>query len=211
MDRSAIILATDFQGSFSEDKGLLKLKDKPLLNHVIDAVKGMVDEVLVVTASKEQAKVYAKTASSANVKFIVSSESQGSLPAALAGFEAAHGDYSLLLPFDSPLVSQEVLSLLFELCVGKSAVVSRRGGDEVEALHAVYCTEAALKAAKEAMACGEVEVAAAVAKMRGVRYLSTMVIEQLDPDFHTFFRVKSPLGLKKAAAMSKPRKTKSRE
>ena len=82
--------------------------------------------------------------------------------------------------------------MLFELCVGKSAVVPRRGGDEVEALHAVYCTEAALAAAKEALACGAVEVDAAVAKMRGVRYLSTMVIEQLDPDFRTFFRVKSP-------------------
>ena len=37
-----------------------ELNDKPLLNHVIDAVKGIVGEVLVVTASKEQAKVYAK-------------------------------------------------------------------------------------------------------------------------------------------------------
>jgi hypothetical protein len=51
---------------------------------------------------------------------------------------------------------------------------------------------------------------AMVSKMRGVRYLSTLVIEQLDPDFRTFSKVNTPLDLKKAMSMTKPRKTKSR-
>jgi molybdopterin-guanine dinucleotide biosynthesis protein A len=46
MDRSAIILAESSQGAFSEDMGLLKLDNKPLLNHVVDTVKGIVSEVL---------------------------------------------------------------------------------------------------------------------------------------------------------------------
>ena len=207
MDRSAIILATSSEGNFSEDKPFSKLDNKPLLNRVVDAVKGIVGEVLVVTASKEQAEAYAKVVSSANVQFAVSEgEPHGDLALALAGFEAAQGDYSLVLPFDAPFVSKEVVSLLFELSEGKSAVVPRWPDCKIEPLHAVYHTGQACEAAKKALTAGEATADAIAGCMRGVRYVSTMVVEQLDPDFRTFFRVKTPLDLKKAAAMQKPRK-----
>ena len=106
MDRSAIILAEGSQAKFSEDRGLLKLHNKPLLNHVVDAVKGIVGEVLVVTRSKEQSDLYAKMVSP-NVQFAISvDESKDPLAGALTGFEAAQGKYSLLLPFDAPFVSR---------------------------------------------------------------------------------------------------------
>lgn len=210
LDRSAVILAEGPRGKLGEDRGLLKLDGKPLLNCVVDAVKGMVGEVLVVASSKAQAEEYAKVVSSAHVQFVLADGSQGSLAGALAGFEAAQGKYSLLLPFDAPFVSKEVVGLLFDLCAGKSAVVPRWPSSEVESLQAVYCTEVALEAAREALASGSVDLDAVVAKLRGVRYLSTLVVEQLDPDFKTFFRVMSPLDLKKAVVMTKPRKTKSK-
>ena len=59
-DRSAIILADISEGKFSRDKGLLKLDNKPLLDYVIDAVKSIVNEIIVVTASEEQADQYSK-------------------------------------------------------------------------------------------------------------------------------------------------------
>jgi molybdopterin-guanine dinucleotide biosynthesis protein A len=212
LDKSAIILADGSQGKFSEDRGLLKLDNKPLLNHVVDTVKGMVGEVLVVTRSKEQADLYAKMVSSANVQFAIDVDgSKDPLAEALAGFEAAQGKYSLLLPFDAPFVSRDVVSLLFELCIGKSAVIPRWPSRQIEPLHAVYHTEQALEAVKEALASGEPNMETMVSKMRGVRYLSTLVVEQLDPDFRTFFRVSTPLDLRKAVAMAKPRKTKSRQ
>jgi molybdopterin-guanine dinucleotide biosynthesis protein A len=212
LDRSAIILAEGSQGKFSEDRGLLKLANKPLLNHVVDAVKGIVGEVLVVTSSKAQADLYAKMVSSSNVQFAIGAdESKGSLAGALAGFEAAQGKYSLLLPFDAPFVPKDVVSLLFDLCIGKSAAIPRWPDCQIEPLHAVYNTGQALEAAKEALASGELEVEAMVSKMRGVRYLSTLVVEQLDPDFRFFFKIDTPLDLKKAVAMAKSRKTKSRQ
>ena len=212
MDRSAIILAEISQGKFSEDRGLLKLDNKPLLNHVVDTVKGLVDEVLVVTSSKEQSDLYAKIVSSANVQFAISVDgSKYPLAGALTGFEAAHGKYSLLWPFDAPFVSRDVVSLLFELCIGKSAVIPRWPSRQIESLQAVYHTGQALEASKEALADGEFEVEAMLSKMHGIRYLSTLVLEQLDPDFRTFFRINAPLDLKRAMTMIKPRKTKSRQ
>lgn len=207
VDRSAIILAVDSHGVSSEDKGLWKLDNKPLLNYVVDAVKGIVGEVLVVTRSKEQSKLYSKTASSANVQFTISAdEPQGSLAAALSGFEAAQGKYSMLWPFDAPFVSKEIVSLFFDCCVGKSAVVPRWPSNEIEPFNAVYDTQQAIKAAEDALVENIRDLDVMVCKMRGVRYLSTLVIEQLDPDFRIFFRVKSPLDLKKAVSMKKPRK-----
>ena len=207
MDKSAIILAGGSSTRFNTDKGVLELDGKPLLNHVIDAVESLVDEIIVVTNTKARADAYAKLVSEKVMFAVDVRESKGPLVGALTGFEQANGEYSALLPFDSPFVSTEVLSLLFDCCIGKAAAVPRWTNQDIEPLHAVYHTKQALVAAKEALAENELDVQAMVEKLRGVRYISTMVIEQLDPDFKTFFNVNTPFDLKKAAVMGKPRKT----
>lgn len=207
LDKSAIILAGGSSTRFATDKGVLELGGKPLLNHVIDAVEDLVEEVIVVTNTQARADAYGKLVSE-GVRFAVDvRESKGPLVGALTGFEEAKGEYSTLLPFDSPFVSKEVLSLLFDCCVGKAAAVPRWTNQDIEPLHAVYHTKQALIAAEEALVENELDMQAMVERLRGVRYISTMVIEQLDPDFKTFFNVNTPLDLKKAAVMGKPRKT----
>jgi molybdenum cofactor guanylyltransferase len=207
LDRSAIILASGASDGFSSDKGVSELNGKPLISHVVDAVKDLVDEVIIVTDSQERADLYAKALDN-EVKFVVNvSEIEGFLVEATAGFKAAKGEYSALLPFDSPFVSQEVLSLLFDCCIGKAAVIPRTPDMECEPIHAVYHTKQAIEAAKEALEENELDVEAMVDRLRGVRYMSMMVIEQLDPDLKTFFRVNTTFDLKKAAVMGKPRKT----
>ncbi len=205
MDKSIIVLAVDSSSKLGQDKGLMMLDNKHLLKYVIDAVKDIAGEVIIVTTSKERANNYAKIVSP-KVRFVCNvNESKGLLGAALAGFEAAEGKYSLLLPFDSPFVSNDVVTLLFDCAMGKSAVVPRSPDCEVEALHAVYNTKLALEAAKDALSSGECDMQAIIDRLRGIRYMSTMVIEQLDPDFKTFFRIVTPLDLKRAAVMLKPR------
>jgi len=210
LEKSAIILAIDSSNKFEEDKGLLILDNKPLLKYVVDVVKSVAEETIIVTTSKERTDSYAKIVSP-KVKFVNADPSKGFLGAAFAGFEAAQGKYSLVLPFDSPFVSPDVVTLLFDCVVGKSADVARSPDCEVEALHAVYNTKVALEAAKEALANGALDLEAIFDKLRGVRYMSTMVIEQLDPDFKTFFRVITPLDLKKAVVMLKPRTSTSKK
>jgi len=208
LNRSAIILASGFSRGFTSDKGILEVGGKPLLNHVIDAVEGLVEEVIVVTSSQEQADSYSKLISNEKVRFAVDvCESKGPLVGALTGFEQANGEYSALLRFDNPFISTEVLSLLFDCSIGKAATVPRWTDQEIEPLHSVYNTKQALQATKEALAEDGSDIQTMVEKLCGVRYISTMVIEQLDPDFKTFFYVNTPLDLRKAAVMGKPRKT----
>ena len=208
MNRSAIILANGSSKGFTSDKGILELEGKPLLNHVIDAVEALVEEIIVVTSSQEQADSYSNLVSSNKVKYVVNlSKPQGSLVGALTGFEATAGEYSALLRFDSPFISSEVLSLLLDCCIGKAAAVPRWTDQEIEPLQAVYHTKQAIQATKEALSEDGSDLQTMVEKLRGVRYISTMVIEQLDPDFKTFFYINTPLDLRKAAVMGKPRKT----
>ncbi|HLE74770.1 MAG TPA: molybdenum cofactor guanylyltransferase [Candidatus Bathyarchaeia archaeon] len=208
MDRSAIVLAGGVSSRFGQDKGLLEIANKPLIKYVLDAVSPVVDETILVSNSQDRIAEYAKVVAT-DVRFAIDlCESKGPLIGALTGFEFAHGKYALLLPFDTPFVSRDVVSLLFELCLGKAAAIPRWPNGQIEPLHAVYQTKAALEAAKIAVSEGKLNVRAMIEKLRGVRYVSTLVIQQLDPELKTFFNINTPLDLKKAIAMVKPRKVK---
>jgi len=208
LDRSAIVLAGGVSSRFGQDKGLLKIANKPLIKYVIDAVNPVVDETIVVTNSQDRITEYAKVVAT-DIRFAIDScESKGPLIGALTGFGSAHGKYALLLPFDTPFVSKEVVSLLFELCLGKAAAIPRWPNEQIEPLHAVYQTKLALEAAKNAVSEGKLTMRAMIEKLRGVRYVSTLVIQQLDPDLRAFFNINTPLDLKKAMAMVKPRRVK---
>jgi molybdopterin-guanine dinucleotide biosynthesis protein A len=203
LDRSAIVLAGGFSSRFGQDKGVLKLANKPLIRHVVDAVESVVDETIVVTNSEERVAKYAKFLKS-EVKFAVDiGELRSPLIGALTGFEAAQGTYSLLLPFDTPFVSREVIMLLFELCLNRAAVIPRWPNGHIEPLHAVYRTEPALEAAKAAVAEEKLKVRDMIEKLSGVRYVSTLVIQDMDPELRTFFNVNTPADLKNALTMTK--------
>jgi len=208
LDRSAIVLAGGVSSRFGQDKGILKIANKPLIKYVIDAVNPVVDETIVVTNSQDRITEYAKVVAT-DVRFAIDScESKGPLIGALTGFGSAHGKYALLLPFDTPFVSIEVVSLLFELCLGKAAAIPRWPNEQIEPLHAVYQTKLALEAAQSAVSEGKLTMRAMIEKLRGVRYVSTLVIQQLDPDLRAFFNINTPLDLKKAIAMVKPGRVK---
>jgi molybdopterin-guanine dinucleotide biosynthesis protein A len=208
LDRSAIVLAGGVSSRFGQDKGILEIANKPLIKYVIDAVNPVVDETIVVTNSQDRITEYAKVVAT-DVRFAIDScESKGPLIGALTGFGSAHGKYALLLPFDTPFVSIEVVSLLFELCLGKAAAIPRWPNEQIEPLHAVYQTKLALEAAQSAVSEGKLTMRAMIEKLRGVRYVSTLVIQQLDPDLRAFFNINTPLDLKKAIAMVKPGRVK---
>jgi molybdopterin-guanine dinucleotide biosynthesis protein A len=204
LDRSAIVLAGGFSSRFGQDKGVLELANKPLIRHVVDAVESVVDEIIVVTNSEERVAKYAKFLRP-EVKFAVDvGELRSPLIGALTGFGASQCTYSLLLPFDTPFISRKVISLLFELCLNRAAVIPRWPNGHIEPLHAVYRTAPALEAAKAAVAEKKLKVRAMIEKLSGVRYVSTLVIQQLDPELRTFFNVNTPADLKNAMTLTKP-------
>jgi molybdopterin-guanine dinucleotide biosynthesis protein A len=132
----------------------------------------------------------------------------GTLASALAGFKIAQGKHSLLLAADMTLVSRDVVTLLFELCHGKTAAIPRYPDQQIEPLQAVYHTKSALEAGRLALEDGEVDVLALIENLGGVRYISTLVFQEMDPGLKTFFNVNSPVDLKRAEGLlgNKPQK-----
>lgn len=203
MDKSAIILAGGFSSRFGQDKGLLLLLKKPLIRHVLSATNGIVDETIIVVSSEGQAENFAKVVDS-NVNIVVDIDDvQSPLIGASTGFRKTQGEYSLLLPCDTPLVSTKILLLLFELCTNRNAVIPRWPNGYMEPLQAVYRTKPALEAAESAFSEGKLDIRSMVDRLGGVRYISTLVLQQLDPKLRTFFNVNTSLDLKKAESMLK--------
>lgn len=203
LDRSAIILAGGFSSRLGQDKGLVQLANKPLINHVIDETKSLVDERLVVVSSKVQAEKYSNVLSGEAEILVDDGEVHGPLVGARAGFKRAQGEYSLLLPCDTPFVSRPVLQLLLELCIKRNAAVPRWPNCYIEPLQAAYCTKAALEAATNALLSGKLNLQTMVDRLQRVRYVSTLVLKQLDPQLRTFFNVNTTMELEKAELMLK--------
>ncbi|MBC7130867.1 molybdenum cofactor guanylyltransferase [Candidatus Bathyarchaeota archaeon] len=199
MGTSAIILAGGLSKRFGQNKGLALLAGKPLVKYVVDAVRNLVDEVIIVVNSETQVENFKILR---NIQVIVDElDLQGPLIGALTGFKATKSEYALLLPCDAPFASKDVLSLLLDLCIGVNAVIPRWPNGYIEPLHAAYRVEAASSAAEAALREGRVDMKSMIERLRRVRYISTLVLSQLDPDLRFFFNVNTPLDLKKAERM----------
>jgi len=203
MKTSAIILSGGFSKRFGQDKGLIELAGKPLILHVLDRVSKVVNETLIVVSSKGQRNAFAPLVGSETKVIMDECNLRSPIVGALTGFENAFGEYSLLLPCDTPFVSKEIASLLLDLCVNRSAVIPRWPNRYIEPLQAVYHTKSALTASKTAYKENKLDLRSMIANLRGVRYISTLVLQQLDPKLMTFFNVNTPEDLKKAESMLK--------
>jgi molybdopterin-guanine dinucleotide biosynthesis protein A len=201
LDTSAIILAGGFSRRLGQDKGLVQLANIPLVKHVLDKTKDLVDEQLVVVSSELQAEKYSiLLRGDANVA-VDDPGVHGPLAGAKTGFDRAQGKYSLLLPCDTPFASKDILELLLDLCIDRNAAIPRWPNCNIEPLQAAYRTKVALEAARNTLLSDRLNLQAMVDRLHGVRYVSTLVLEQLDPRLRTFFNVNTALELKKAEAM----------
>jgi molybdopterin-guanine dinucleotide biosynthesis protein A len=210
LEKSAIILAGGFSTRLGQDKGLVQLGGRPLVQYVLDKACSLVDETLIIVNSQSQTQTYRKALRTDAVIVSDDSKIHGPLVGASAGFRLASGKYSLLLSCDTPFVSEEILQLLLELCVNKNATIPRWPNCYIEPLQAAYHTEFALRAADEALASGELKMQAMVNRLRNIRYVSTLVLEQLDSSLHTFFNVNTILDLRKAENILKSTRTRTK-
>lgn len=198
---SAIILAGGFSKRFGTDKGLIELNGKPLILHVLERVNRVVEEIVVVVSSSAQRQKL-EPFLGRNVRLIVDEQkTQSPLVGASTGFKRVEGEYSLLLPCDTPFLSSQVASLLLELCVGRDAVIPRWPNGYIEPLQAAYHTESALKAVETTLEQGRLDFQSMIDNLSRVRFLSTLVLKQVDPGLMTFVNVNTPESLKEAEYM----------
>ena len=198
-----MVLAGGFSKRFGRDKGLVELAGKPLVLHILDRMFEVMNETVVVVSSDHQKAAFEHTLGQRTRVIIDKREEKSPLIGALTGFKCVQGEYSLLLPCDTPFVSRNIASLLLDLCINRSAVIPRWPNGYIEPLQAVYHTKSALTAARAALEQEKLDLRSMIASLKGVRYVSTMILQQLDPELLTFFNVNNPRDLRKAESIVK--------
>ncbi|UCG44602.1 MAG: molybdenum cofactor guanylyltransferase [Candidatus Bathyarchaeota archaeon] len=197
MKRSAIVLAGGFSNRFGQDKGLLRLGDRPLILHILDSISPIVDEVLIVVNSVGRKRDYVNLDPTAEI-VIDRYKIQSPVVGTLTGFESAKGEYSLLLPCDTPFVSPKVAELLLDACIGSDAAIPKWSGGHIEPLQAAYHTRSALTASKKALRGEKSSMHLVISYLKKICYLPTSSFRQIDPQLMTFFNINSPEDMVKA-------------
>jgi len=205
LKRSAVILAGGSSRRFGQNKGLLELAGMPLIFHVVDKALPVVDETVVVVSSDAQRRAFTCLLQDKATVVVDKLEKQSPLVGALTGFERVQGKHSLLLPCDTPFISNRVLSLLLDLCINRNAVIPRWPNEYIEPFQAAYHTESALRAAEIALKEKKSDMQSMILPMTRVRYISTLVLRQMDPKLLTFFNINTPEDLKRAESILKRR------
>jgi len=195
---SVIVLAGGSSRRLGKNKALVELAGRPLVLHVLERVEGLSNDIIVVVSSREQKSVL-KGILSEHVRLIVDEE-RGKCPlvGALTGFKAAENRYSLLLSCDTPFLSRAILLFLIDLSVGVDAVVPRWPNEYVEPLQAVYKTKSAYLASLRALRDNRRDMRSMINFLGRVRYVSTLVLEKIDPGLATFLNVNTEEDLKVA-------------
>lgn len=199
MLKTAIILAGGFSKRFGSDKGILKVANISLINHVLKKVNSIVDEIIIVTNSYKKIDLYSKEIGEFKADFFLDiHKGIGPLAGVFTGLKKSHGDYSLIVPFDTPFLSEKILTLLFELCKKKSAIIPRWPNGHIEPLHSVYHTKEAFNAALEAINNNEKRVQSLIQRLQNVFYISTEILRLYDPNLLTFLNINTQANLEMA-------------
>jgi len=199
MQKTVLILAGGQGRRFhSFDKCFATLDKKLLIQHAIDSISDLADEIIVAARDEQQGEqIRARVHNKIDFAFDTLN-GFGPLAGFLSGLEQASFAFSLVIGCDMPFVTGSVVNLLFELAsTGYDAVVPRWGNGMLEPLHAVYRREPMLAAIRNAVKTGDKKINPVISQLKDVCFLPVNRIRVIDPALKTFRNINTPFELKK--------------
>ena len=178
------VLAGGKSTRMGRNKALLPVNGRPLIAHIIERLRALADEVLVIARVPE---VYAFL----GVPVVQDRYDEvGPLAGLHAAFTAAHGDLAIVVACDMPLVRRDTFAYLLSLAEGVDVVMPRIHGRE-EPLHAVYRPATCLPAVEKAIQQGHKRLISFLPDVR-VRYVEEEMLRRVDPELRSFVNVNTP-------------------
>lgn len=179
------------------DKGLMMVRSKPMLLHVMSAISTVTDEV-VITVGEGARHRYEELVGSA---IIVEdrAKGRGPLEGLYNGFRRAKGEYVVVAPCDTPLLKAALLAHLVSRATGKEGSVPVLGG-YLEPLIAVYERTACIDRFGHELDSGVGKVGNALAGMDLV-FVHEEELRCVDADLRSFMNVNSPEDRKTVESM----------
>ena len=190
--RSALILAGGRSRRMGyKEKALLPIGDKTILEHVMDSLDGVVDEIIISMRDATQQELLNDYTQGYDVvldKFV----DVGPLSGILEGLKAATGEYVFVAACDMPYINNDVVELLFKHVEGHDAAIPVWENEDLEPIHAVYRTRPMAVETEKAILRNEKFVLAPVFKMQDLVFVNMDEIRELDPDLRTFVNINTP-------------------
>jgi molybdopterin-guanine dinucleotide biosynthesis protein A len=174
-------------------KALLELGGRRIIERVLDAVRPVVDDVLIVTNTPELygflglpmvADVYPE---------------HGSLGGIFTGLTAASGDAAFTVACDMPFVHREIARLVVARAAEGDVVIPRVGA-QLETLHAAY-GKACLPHIEARLRAGRLKIVGFFESVRVVEIAETEVARYRAPEV-VFMNVNTPEELERARALA---------
>ena len=175
-----------------EPKALMRLGGRRIIERVLGAIEGVVDEVLVVTNTPE---LYAFL----RLPMVPDAYADGgSLGGIFTGLKAAPGDAAFTVACDMPFVHPDVVRFVVSRAA-EGDVVIPRVGDQLETLHAVY-GKGCLAPMEERLRAGRLKIVGFFDSVRVVEIPAGEMAAHGDPAV-LFMNVNTPEELARARAL----------
>jgi molybdopterin-guanine dinucleotide biosynthesis protein A len=173
-------------------KALMELGGRRIIERVVAALDGVIDELLIVTNTPD---LYAFL----RLPMVPDVHPEGgSLGGIYTGLKAAAGDAAFTVACDMPFLRRDVVRLVVERA-GLGDVVIPRVGDQFETMHAVY-QKACLPHMEERLLTGQLKIVGFFDKVRVVVIEEAEVARWADPAI-VFMNVNTPEELSRARAL----------
>jgi molybdopterin-guanine dinucleotide biosynthesis protein A len=192
---AAIVLAGGRSTRLGRDKACEPLLGRPMLQHVIDRVSMLVDEIVVVRAPG-QALPPIGTARPLRLAEDAY-PGAGPLGGIYTGLDAAHADRCLAIACDMPLLSAPLLRELLRRSAACDVVMPVI--EFPEPLHAVY-SRACLGPIREQLEAGQRKITSFLGAVR-VCYIREDECRAFDPDLRSFMNTNTQDDLDRARAL----------
>lgn len=184
--RSGIILSGGRSTRIGRDKGLVKLDAKPMISWVIDAIRSVTDEIIVVTGSEERIPRYQSIVPN-DVRVISDFYQEDSpLIGLISGLREAKGEYAVICACDMPFVVPKVIDLLFKASNGKNGTLLVKPNGWIEPIPSVYHVLNCLEYAEALRGLGEMRIRKVLESMTDTVILPVEKLREIDPDLVTF-------------------------
>ena len=185
--RSAVILAGGAGRRLGEEKSLVEFKGRPLIEWVMMKLGRIVEEIVIVARSPEQARLLEDLFPGIAVTFDRIT-GYGPVAGLAAGMERADAEYALAVGCDLPFLNVNVINKLFEQASGYEAAIPVNNSGRMEPLHAVYKREPMLLACLRSMEKGERRIRSPLSMLK-LNCISMELLRPLDPGLLTFFNL----------------------
>jgi molybdopterin-guanine dinucleotide biosynthesis protein A len=182
--RSAIVLVGgEARRAGGREKYFFTYRGKTFIDRLLDTLKEVVDEIVVVARDPEQCERFCHLDEIRCISDI--RRGIGPIGGLHAGALTVHGEYVFVSACDMPCVHADVVSLLFDAIDDYDAVIPSWNPDMFEPLHAVYRRSALLGYLQEHQSLS----LRSMVRSLNTRYISVDRIRQIDPELLTFVNI----------------------